>query len=573
VTNTIVGVKAQLSWNTPVATLPIDRYIVKTGASWATGVVQTVQTGTDYRISIDWLGSRTLWVAAVDINNSEGTPGSTVVTIVAPSAPTVTSSLSLSNFLLSWNTPSASLPITNYEVRYGASWNAGTFYGRSNTNTISIEGSWVGTRTFWVSAIDINGNVGLAGSVGLNITAPPAPPNYRQEVIDNNVLLYWGHLQGTLPITTYQIRKGVSWATATLIGDKSGGFTTIFETVSGTFTYWIAAVDSAGNIGAPTSLTCVVNQPPDYVLKANYDSLLNGTLTNAVMAYGRIVLPVSATETFQSHFTSRGWTTPQAQVDALYPVYAQPNLRPATYVELFDYGTVLAANKITLAINQQDIVGSVALTPTISTSTDGISWTDYVGVTQTYATNFRYVRITLSWNAPDDKALTEVLGINIRLDSKLKTTTAVVPCIAPVSGTYTQSGTSTVNVTASGTWTVGQLVHLDFTTGTAVDGVFAVVTGGSGSFSINRGTVATTSGNVTVDSTGTPLALTEDRTLTGTRSFIDVDAIQVTASGTTPIVAMYNYVDTPNPLSMQVLLFNNAGTRVSGTASVTVRGF
>jgi predicted phage tail protein len=573
ISNTIVGVKAQLSWNVPTSTLPIDHYIIKTGSTWETSTLLTKQTGTDYRMSIDWVGNKTVWVVAVDVNNNLGTPGSTNVLVSVPQSPSISSTLSISNFILSWNTPIASLPITNYEVRYGTSWASGTLYGRSNTNTISIEGSWLGNREFWVSAIDINGNYGTAGSVTLSILAPPEPPNYRQEVVDNNVLLYWGYQEGTLPILTYQIRKGANWATSELIGDKSGGFTTIFETTSGTFTYWIAAIDSASNLGTPTSLSCTVNQPPDYVLKANYDSTLDGTTTNIFKGMNRLVLPVSSTESFQNHFTSRGWTTPQNQVDALYPMYAQPNLRPATYVEQFDYGTILAANKITLTVNQQNVVGTVDMIPTISTSSDGITWSDSVDVLQTFATNFRYVKISITWNAADDKALAEVFGINVRLDSKLKTTTATIPCIAPVSGTYTQAGTSTVTVTATGTWTVGQLVQLDFTSGTATDGIFSVVTGGSGSFTVNRGTSATTSGNVTVDSTGTPLALTEDRTLTGTKSFIDVDAIQVTAAGTTPIVAMYNFVDAPNPLSMQVLLFNNSGTRVSGTASVTVRGF
>lgn len=573
ITSGIIGVKAQLSWNTPTSTLPIDHYELRTGASWATGLLLSKQSGTDYRTSIDWVGNKTIWVAGVDVNGNVGTAGSTLISVSTPESPSISSSISLGDFILTWDTPNSSLPITNYEVRYGNDWVSGTVYGRSNTNTVNISGSWLGTRIFWVAAIDINGNIGSTGSKSINIVAPPPPPSYRQEVVDNNVLLYWGYLEGTLPITTFQIRKGTSWATSELVGDKSGGFTTIFETTSGTFTYWIAAIDSAGNMGEPNSLSCTVNQPPDYVLKANYNSLLDGTATNIFKGMNRLVLPVSSTESFQNHFTTRGWGTPQNQVDALYPMYAQPNLRPAVYEEEFDYGTILAANKITLTVNQQDVVGVVSMVPTISTSLDGVTWSDSVDVLQTFATNFRYVKISIEWSAADDKALTEVFGINVRLDSKLRTTTATIACKAPVTGTYTQSGTSIVNVTASGTWTAGQLVQLDFTSGTAVDGIFEIVTGGTGTFTVDRGTVATTSGNVTTDATGTPLALTDNQKLTGTKSFIDVDAIQVTAAGTTPIVAMYNFVDTPNPLSMQVLLFNNSGTRVSGTASVTVRGF
>jgi len=46
----------------------------------------------------------------------------------------------------------------------------------------------------------------------------------------------------------------------------------------------------------------------------------------------------------------------------------------------------------------------------------------------------------------------------------------------------------------------------------------------------------------------------------------------LTPLGTTPLTAIYDFVDTPYPTSFKVLVFNSAGTRVSATVSWTVRG-
>jgi hypothetical protein len=55
-------------------------------------------------------------------------------------------------------------------------------------------------------------------------------------------------------------------------------------------------------------------------------------------------------------------------------------------------------------------------------------------------------------------------------------------------------------------------------------------------------------------------------------AFIDVDSISVTAAGTSPVIAIYDFVDAPNPTTFKVLLYNTSGSRVSGTFSWTARG-
>jgi hypothetical protein len=185
------------------------------------------------------------------------------------------------------------------------------------------------TRTFRLRAVDQVGNAGPISTVGVSVSVPKSF-SVNKQVIDNNVLLTWNEPVITpnvnLPIAHYEIRKGDVYGTSEHIGDLSGLFAAIFETVAGTFTYWITAHDTAGNPGPNNSITASVNQPPDYTLlvnasddfvtdDVNWGSRLftNAFKTNA----GTVAIPIDTTETWTDHFvqtpTGTGTvTTPDA---------------------------------------------------------------------------------------------------------------------------------------------------------------------------------------------------------------------------------------------------------------------
>ena len=312
------------------------------------------------------------------------------------------------------------------------------------------------------------------------------------------MLLRWNDVTQTLPIVYYELRKGATWAGATTIGTKQGLFTTVFETVSGTYTYWLAGVDSAGNVGTPANVSAVVNQPPDYILRSNIDSTFTGTRTNVVSNGVDILATVDPTETWQSHFTTRSWNTPQDQINAGYSIYALPSATSGSYVEEFDYGTVLAGTKITTTLTSSVVIGSQAVTPTLSVKqTAGGAWTDYAGQDSIYATSFRYVKVAYAFSSTGNDDLLQIDGLNVRLDVKIKN----------------DMGNGTANSADSGGTTVNFNVP-----------------------------------------------------------FVDVESIAVTPSGTTARIAIYDFVDVPNPTSFKVLLFDTAGTRVSGPFSWQARG-
>ncbi len=487
-----------LTWS-KVADLDLDVYEVREGSTWSSATVVGQVKGTTMKIGLVAASTKTYLVKALDTTGNYSTnDASTTVTISAPAAPTLAASFAGENVVLTWNAVVGSLATGSYEIRYGASFAAGTSLGTIKGTSFSTKANWSGARSFWVAATDISGNTGSAGTASATVVLP-GTVTVTQEVIDNNVLLKWGDATATLPLDYYELRKGSTWAGATVIGRISSRFTAIFESSAGTFTYWVAGVDVAGNVGSTSSVTALVNQPPDYQLQFNQNSTFGGTQSNFT-AYDAtsFVAPINTTETWASHFTSRGWTTPQDQITAGYPVYAQPTPASGYYEETFDYGTVLAATKVSASLTYSTVIGTVTVTPTISVKKlVGDAWTDYAGLSSVFVTDFRYVKVRYDFASSGGDDLVNVTGLNVRFDVKLKNDAGLVSAVSTDSG------------------------------GTAV------------SFNV---------------------------------SFVDVQSITVTPKGTAARIAVYDFVDVPNPTSFKVLLFDTAGNRVSGDVSWNVKG-
>lgn len=556
-----------LSW-TAVADLDLQGYEIWQGAAFGSGTKLGVFFATSKKLGLITSGTTTWWIKALDTSGSYSTNAvSASLTIATAGATTITGVFRNDSLILNWTAVVGSLTTSYYEVRYGTvsdTWATATSIGTVQGTTMSVKGAWVGTRRFFIAAIDLKGNVGAAATYDAAIVAP-LKPTISQQVIDNNVLLQWTDSTQTLPILYYELRKGATFAGATVIGTKQGKFTTVFETASGSYTYWLVGVDSAGNYGTEGSVTTLVNQPPDYVLKLNQNSAFAGTGINTVAFGTGLLASIDTSETWQSHFTSRSWTTPQDQINAGYAYYAMPSTTTASYEEEIDYGTLLAGTKITSTLTSSSVTGSTTITPTVRTR----------GTTST-------------------------------------------------AGTYSQTTTTiTVTSTAHGLL-ANDYVYLSFTTGTAVTGTYLVVTAAANTFTVTSATSTSTSGNVSwikwisypglsevfatsfryfrvrydlasaggndlqllsalnikLDSklrndSGNGTANSADSggtTVNFNIAFVDVDSITVTPLATSSVTAVYDFVDVPNPTSFKVLLFNSSGTRVSGGFSWSARG-
>lgn len=421
---TYVGNLVPISWAPPVP-LYWKRTEVRVGASWAVGTTIFNGLATAYNWNPTSPGTYTIWVKHFDTYGNEGAVATTTVNVVAPSMGSFSTSFNGPELVLVWTGNEGAFNIAGYEIRVGASWDAGTPQRFVQASKYTELVKWGGARTYWIRAIDIKGNFSTPVSVVVTITSPGIVRNQRSEVIDNNALLYWDAPSvGTLPIERYEVRKGSTWAGGSVVGSNGNStFTAIFEQVAANITYWINAYDSAGNGGTPVSIAATISQPPDYVLRSNIDSAFAGTKGNFYLEGGKMYGPVSTSESWATHFSSRGWNSPQDQITAGYPLYIMPSLTSGYYEEIRNYGATLPATTITVTVNSTLIAGAVTMTPTISWSTDGASWT--AGTVGQYSVlapaGFQYVKVRLDFSCTAGANLIELSALNIKLASKQKT--------------------------------------------------------------------------------------------------------------------------------------------------------
>lgn len=448
----IVDSNCLLLWNKPAVegSFSLSHYNIylstTASASIATSTTESVS------IPITWTGNRVFVIAAVDSKGNIGAAANITASISLPVAPVIDSSgcgFLLDQFTIKWfSVPqtNTTVSIQEYEVgyytNYGATNQGEVSLGKVKGTVFSSKADWGGSRVFWVKSIDILGNVGTSkNEVELDVIVPGAinTSDMVVQVVDNNVLLYWKEPSlGTLPVLTYEIREGDSWNDVNVryIGVKTGNFTTIFETVSGDFKYWITAIDTAGNYGTPAFVTTTVNQPPDYILKADEYTDFSGTKSNAYLDGTALLMPVNTTETWAQHFTNRNWTTIQNQIDDGFEIYIEPGAVTSYYEETIDYLTILAANKITITPSSTVLAGSPQVTCDIYTSTDNSTWTPATNSWSTYATNFRYMKYRITANGAKN-------------------------------ATYTQSGTTATITCSSHGLITSDSVFVDFTSGGA----------------------------------------------------------------------------------------------------------
>jgi hypothetical protein len=442
----------------PVPDLNVSRYEIRQGASWATGTVVATTVETIFARQGLAVGTYTFWVAAVTAPQGaySAHPASLAITVTVPGSPSVTGVIDGTDYRLAWPAVSSSLTVDRYEIRYGASFAAGTLVGTTKATTFQAPITWAGSRLFWIAAIDVSGAVGSAVATTVLVSVPSAVVGLTAQVIDNNVLLKWTGGSSALPIAHYLVKRGTAWAGSTVIGQKQGTFTSLSETAGGTFSYWVAAIDTGGNEGTPASVVAVVGVPPDYVLHNEWQSNFAGTKTNLHLENGQLIGPVTTGESWASHFNARGWNSPQDQIAAGYLYFIEPAHTTAQYREAFDFGSVIATDLATVTLNKVDFHGVIASTITIETSLNGASWTTVGTGSQQYVSNFRYVRVTVDLTG-GGAAFCILAGLSLKLAAKLRTDSGSVAAVAADSGgtvvTFAQSfaAVAAITLTPAGT--------------------------------------------------------------------------------------------------------------------------
>jgi hypothetical protein len=341
--------------------------------------------------------------------------------------------LSGPNAILMWTAPQSMFAIDRYVIAYGDNFWSVTPVGTAKVTTFSVNVTWSGTRKYWVTAVDIAGNVGDEGSIDVIISNPGPITGLTPRVIDNNVLLQWlasAATATTLPIAYYKISKGDAYLTSVDIGMVQGTFTFIFEEQAGSFVYWIVGVDTAGNVGGtPVSIPATVNQPPDYIILQKWDSDFSGTKASALVSEGLLYAPINITETYEDHFVNNSFDTPQEQVDSGFAAWIMPVPTTATYTEVFEHDLLLTGlTKITVDISRDESLewGTLTISPSIEVSTDGSSWGSPITEWSALESGFKYVRVILTFTGTGGNDIAAVSKMLVKLDLKQITDSGTV---------------------------------------------------------------------------------------------------------------------------------------------------
>lgn len=121
---------------------------------------------------------------------------------------------------------------------------------------------------------------------------------------------------------------------------------------------------------------------------------------------------------WQGHFISHGWASPQDQVDAGYPIYIEPTLTTGSYKEVFDFGVIFGSVIVNLNWSVDIYTGNVSVNPVIRTSPDNATWSTPVAGSSVFGTNVRYVEVTVNFTGTNDKSLIGFYNFQIFLDVK-----------------------------------------------------------------------------------------------------------------------------------------------------------
>lgn len=511
-------------------------------------------------------GSATFYIKAIDSSGNYSV-NAAVATFTLAAVPNITdinysyndTALTSATITLDWlDVTTSQFDIAYYQLT------CDSVTKKTKNPSINLPADWVGSKTFTIKAVDIHGNISSGYSESISKFAPNPPSNFRAQVIDNTVMLYWTLPDRTsLPVDHVLLKKGATWETAVTIGDKKGAFTTVNENQGGQYTYWIVTVDTEDVESVPASVTTLVAEPPDFVFHGEFTSDLSATKSSAVLNESRVLIPVNTIETWQEHFVNNAWTSSQDQVNAGYPIYIQPSETVGYYEEVFDFGQPLASSRVSLTYTGAIVAGTPTITPIVSLSLDNSTYIDYNGVTDVYGLNFRYVKIRIQVSDVAGTGLYELATMSVRLDAKLKNDAGNIAAVSTDTlGTIVNFNkefidVQSVNISPSGTTPITSVYD--------IKDAFV-----SGTYSIASNVCTVTINNHGLITGQNTKLFFDDNTKTGVYTITgyttNTFTVAITAANSTGSCSMY-------PQSFRVYLFDNSGTRVNSTTSWSIKGY
>ena len=265
-----------LTWRAPSSPLPtgFSTYEVRIGASWAAGTLVHQTKQLQLLITDPPAGTNTYWVGVLDhAGNYDPTPPSVSANVAyMPDVTGLTAVLTTkSDVQLKWTALSPRpADFSDYEIRQGASWAAGTFVDKTKQAKYLLTSPAPGTTTYWVGVMSISGNYDQTPpSVTIIVPAPDDVTGLTAAITNKrDIQLKWTK-PTNLPtgFSAYEIRSAASnvgWASATFVNHTKVANYLITDPTPGTTYYWVAVLDLSGNYSvAPPYVTATLAYMPD----------------------------------------------------------------------------------------------------------------------------------------------------------------------------------------------------------------------------------------------------------------------------------------------------------------------
>ena len=298
----LVGDVLEISWGENTGSLPIVEYETREDDSdWGSGGYKKLSSTLGYKEKVTWdvdtfSTGKPFFIRAKD---SAGNYSVTATAQLEISRPSNLISLSTNSgfdggvFRLQWEEASSvvginTLPISKYIIYRGNPAENGSQYTYNTpeiTKTVLDEArvlskdvpvTWgpSNPNKFWVVPVDTAGNSSDtstetdAWSVLSQVVSPGAP-ELSYTFVGSNVLIQWlapTTVEGSLPVVGYETREGDSdWGSDSPAPLKAGDPTRYIEKVdwADSKTYYVKAVDSAGNWGETATISANVVAPSD----------------------------------------------------------------------------------------------------------------------------------------------------------------------------------------------------------------------------------------------------------------------------------------------------------------------
>jgi predicted phage tail protein len=219
-----------------------------------------------------------------------------------------------SDLLLTWD-QATGINLLGYEIRTGASWDAGAAIITNFAGTmITHDQSAAGNYNYFIRSISVDGTYSYnVTSFTLALLAPAAVQQFNCIQNGSRIELRWDQNLET-DIVSYEIREGATWSSSVFLTQvKSTTYSTPSNSLPGVRTFWIKAISSPGiySVAAAFSNTSIAT-PTDRNIVLLDDEVANGWLGSkfnvSVMSgalqvdlgkiYGEYTWPVSLPATF-----------------------------------------------------------------------------------------------------------------------------------------------------------------------------------------------------------------------------------------------------------------------------------